>query len=107
MALGSAALWAGVPLGGLWLAAIVQDATGSLAAGLLVALAGAGLSIPAAVGALTRLSDRHRRLVVARGAPDPGTAPLEAVMVGCAALAVAVAVGLIALHGAAPLPVPG
>ncbi|MDQ3850298.1 MAG: hypothetical protein M3296_06765 [Actinomycetota bacterium] len=107
MVLGSVGLWVGVPLAWLWIASQVQGATGSLGTAIVVAVAGVLASVVVSVAGLSWLSGRHREMRIARGARDPGTLPLEAVMVTSAVVAVsAFAVWFFGFSGAAPLGVP-
>ena len=103
----AAGLWLGVPLAWLYVASLVQGETGSVGAALLCAFAGVAVSIPLAALLLGALSARYRALSLARGRRDPGAAPLEAVMVSSAAVAViGVAIWFVGFSGSAPLPVP-
>lgn len=107
MVIGSVGLWVGVPLLWLYVASLVQGASDSVGAAMLTAFAGVAVSIVALVALLGWLSARHRALVIARGGRDPGTAPLELVLVASAVLAVAgLAVWFVGFSGSAPLPVP-
>ena len=81
-------LWVGVPLGWLYVGSLVQGATDSLGAALLVIMVGVLASIALIVPALGWLNRKHLRLREARGLETHGQTALEAVMTVSAAIAV-------------------
>src|SRR5919198_1120316 len=78
---GSIVLWLGIPLAWLWIASQITGVTGSLGAGIGVALFGMPISVVLMARLLTWLSDKYRALRVARGLEDMGPPVLETVMV--------------------------
>jgi ABC-type uncharacterized transport system permease subunit len=104
---GSLVLWVGLPLGWMFVAARVQVATDSLAAGLAVAMFGFPVSVVLVVILLGRLNDAYRRGRMQRGLDDLGTFALEVVVVSTAGVViVSFAVWFFIFAGAAPLPIP-
>ena len=83
-------LWVGVPLGWLYVGSLVQGATDSLGAALLVIMAGVLASIAVIVPALGWLNRKHLALREARGLETHGLTALEGVMTVSAAIAVVV-----------------
>jgi heme/copper-type cytochrome/quinol oxidase subunit 2 len=102
---GGLLLWAGVPVGWLYVGSQVQGETGSLGAALAVMMAGVLVSILVIVAVLGRLNHRHSELRVARGLDDHGQTALEAVMTVSAGIAiVGFGVWFLFFSGASPLP---
>lgn len=87
MVVGSVVLWAGVPLGWLWVASQIQGSTKSMGASLGVALLGAAVSIFILALTLGRLNHRYLQLAEARGIDTRGTSILEYVLALTAGLA--------------------
>jgi hypothetical protein len=105
---GSIVLWVGIPLAWLWIASQITGATGSLGAGIGVALFGMPISVILMARVLTWLSDKYRALRVARGREDLGPLVLETVMVVSAVVAtVAFATWFFLFSGASPIPLHG
>lgn len=106
MITGSLVLWAGVPVGGLWVAGRVKGETGSIAD----ALAAAGLTVVVGIFLVVRLlvllSDLHRAAREARGEEDLGFFPLEVVLVTSASIVLVLFVGwFLFFAGSSPIPV--
>lgn len=106
MLAGALALWIGVPLGWLYIGSLVQGATNSVGAALVLMLPGAVATILLVVPALARLNEAYEHAREARGLDNYGQAPLEAVMVVSAMLALGLLVAFLVFAGGAPLPVP-
>jgi hypothetical protein len=105
---GALLLWIGVPLLWLYIGSMVQDSTGSVGAALGLMLVGSVLTILLLVPLLGRLNEAYEHVREARGLDNYGQAPLEAMLVISAvvALAMLVAYFLFAGDGGAPLPIP-
>lgn len=105
---GALALWIGVPLLWLYIGSMVQDATDSVGAALGLMLVGSVLTILALVPLLGRLNEAYEHLRETRGLDNYGQAPLEAMLVVSAVVAVAVLAVYFLLFGdgGAPLPIP-
>lgn len=105
MCAGSLVLWIGIPLAWLWIGSQVQARTDSLGAAVGAMMLGVVLSVALMVPVLSWLSERHRRLRVARGHPDTGHVVLEMVMVTSAGVAVVIfAAWFFLLSGSSPIP---
>jgi hypothetical protein len=105
MFLGSLVLWIGLPLGCLYVGSKVQDATHSVGAALIAMAAAVIVGIFAIVPLLGYLNRKHVEVRAARGLDDYGQAPLEAVLVVSAGVAlVGFGVWFFFFSGAAPLP---
>jgi hypothetical protein len=105
MAFGSLVMWVGVPLGWLWIASQIQGATNSVGVALAAALVGVVLSIGLVIALLTRLSNLHRSLRIARGHDDTGHLVLEVVIVTSAGITlVSFAVWFLLFAGSSPIP---
>lgn len=104
---GALALWIGVPLAWLYIGSLVQDATDSVGAALGLMLFGAVATILLLVPLLGRLNDAYEHAREARGLDNYGQAPLEAVLVVSAAIAIVALAAFMVLAGGAPLPVTG
>ena len=106
MVLGSLVMWVGIPLAWLWIASQLEASTNSLGAAVVVALVGVILSIILIVALLNWLSDRHRRLRIARGHADSGPVVLEAVLVTSAVVVVVgFGVWFLLFAGSSPIPI--
>jgi ABC-type uncharacterized transport system permease subunit len=104
---GALSLWIGVPLGWLYIGSKVQEATDSVGAALGLMLVGSVATIGLAVPVLGRLNDAYEHVREARGLDNYGQAPLEAVMVVSAVIALALfLVWFVLFADGAPLPVP-
>lgn len=102
---GGIVLWAGVPLGWLYLGSLVQGETGSLGTALAVMMLGVIASIAVIVPALAWLNRKHAHLREARGLEDHGQTALEAVMTVSALVTVLGFGGwFFFFSGASPLP---
>jgi hypothetical protein len=105
MLIGSLVLWIGLPLAWLWIASQIMAATGSLGAGLGVALFGMPISLVLMARLLTWLSNKHRELRIARGQEDLGHLVLETVVVISAGVGgIAFAIWFLVFSGAEPFP---
>jgi hypothetical protein len=106
MFLGSLGLWLGTPLAWLWVGSQVEGETSSLSLALLVMAVGVLLTVWAATKLLSALSAHYRTTRVAQGHPDPGHAPLEAVLVVSAGVATVIfSVWFLLFAGASPVPI--
>jgi len=106
MFIGSLGLWVGTPLAWLWVGGQVQGATGSLGTALAVAFVGVVATATGLALVLARLSELHRGNCIARGASDPGSVMLEAVLVVSAGLTiVAFLIWFFFLAGTSPVPI--
>jgi hypothetical protein len=105
---GALLLWIGVPLLWLYIGSMVQDATDSVGAALGLMLVGSVLTILLLVPLLGRLNEAYEHVREARGLDNYGQAPLEAMLVISAVVAVAVLAVYFLLFGdgGAPLPIP-
>jgi UPF0716 family protein affecting phage T7 exclusion len=105
MFIGSLGLWLGTPLLWLWVGSQVQGSTSSLSLALLAMAAGVLITVAVLAGLLSRLSQVHRSIVIARGHDDPGHRMLESVMITTAGIAiVAFGVWFLLFAGASPMP---
>jgi uncharacterized membrane protein YjgN (DUF898 family) len=103
---GAMALWIGVPVAWLWIGSRIQEATDSVGAALGVMFVGAVVTIGAIVPLLGRLNEGYAHLREARGQDSFGQAPLEAVLVVSAFVAVVLFIAWFVVAGGAPNPVP-
>jgi hypothetical protein len=105
---GALGLWIGVPLLWLYIGSMVQESTGSVGAALGLMLAGSVATIILLVPLLGRLNEAYEHLRETRGLDNYGQAPLEAMLVISAVVAVTMLVVyfLIFGDGGAPLPIP-
>jgi hypothetical protein len=105
---GALALWIGVPLLWLYIGSMVQESTGSVGAALGLMLVGSIATILAFVPLLGRLNEAYEHLRETRGLENYGQAPLEAMLVVSAVVALAMLVAYFLLFGdgGAPLPIP-
>jgi hypothetical protein len=104
--LGSLGLWLGTPLAWLWIGSQVEGDSGSLSLALLVMGIGVLLTVWAATKLLSALSGRYRTSRVEQGHPDPGHAPLEAVLVASAGVATVIfSIWFLLFAGASPVPI--
>jgi hypothetical protein len=102
---GGVFLWAGVPLGWLYVGGRVQGATNSLGAALGVMMVGAVASILLIVVALGWLNQKHLELREARGLDSHGQTALEGVMTVSAGVAiVGFGAWFLLFAGASPIP---
>jgi UPF0716 family protein affecting phage T7 exclusion len=105
MFVGSLVLWLGTPLLWLWIGSQIEGSTSSLGLALLAMAAGVLATVAALAGVLSRLSQAHRRIVIARGHEDPGHRMLESVMIATAGIAIVVfSVWFLLFAGASPMP---
>jgi hypothetical protein len=104
---GALTLWIGVPLAWLYIGSLVQEATGSVGAALGLMLVGAVATILALVPVLGRLNDVYEHTREARGLDNYGQAPLEAMLVVSATVAVVLLVVYVLFAGGPALPVWG
>jgi hypothetical protein len=105
MFIGSLGLWLGTPLLWLWIGSQVQGSTESVGLALLVMGAGVLVTVLAAARLLSRLSQVHRSMAIARGQDDPGHRMLESVMITTAGIAIVVfGVWFLLFAGASPMP---
>ena len=93
MIIGSLVLWAGVPLGWLWVGSQLQASSDNLSLAITVMLVGAVVSVILIAGLLVRLDHWQESLREAAGKPPSEYPLLEMVLVVTAAVAV-VAFGL-------------
>src|SRR3712207_588112 len=84
---GALSLWVGVPLLWLYIGSKVQDATDSVGAALGLMLVGAVATILLLVPLLGRVNEAYEHVREARGLDNYGQAPLEAVLVISAVVA--------------------
>jgi nitric oxide reductase large subunit len=105
---GALALWIGVPLLWLYIGSVVQESTGSVGAALGLMLVGSVATILLLVPLLGRLNEAYEHLREHRGLDNYGQAPLEAMLVISAVVAVAMLVVYFFVFGdgGAPLPIP-
>jgi uncharacterized membrane protein len=103
---GALALWIGVPLAWLYIGSMVQDATDSVGAALGLMLVGSVATILLLVPLLARLNHVYEHAREARGLDNFGQAPLEAVLVISATLAVVLLVVYLLFSGNPSLPIP-
>lgn len=103
---GAFALWIGVPVLWLWVGSRVQEATDSVGAALGVMFVGAVVTIGGMVPLLGRLNEAYAHLREARGRESFGQAPLEAVLVVSAVVALVLFIAWFVVDGGAPNPVP-
>ncbi|MEA2481996.1 MAG: hypothetical protein QOJ07_3918 [Thermoleophilaceae bacterium] len=89
MFVGSLVLWVGVPLAWLYLGSKVQGATHSVGAAIAVMLPGTVITIFALIPILSWLNSAYAHGREARGLESYGQAPLEAVLVVSATIAIA------------------
>lgn len=105
MFIGSLVLWLGTPLLWLWVGSQIQGSTSSLGLALLAMAAGVLATVLLLAGVLSRLSQVHRSIVIARGHADPGHRMLESVMITTAGIAiVAFGIWFLLFAGASPVP---
>ena len=104
---GALALWVGVPLAWLYIGSMVQDATDSVGAALGLMLVGAVATILLLVPLLARLNDLYEHTREARGLDNYGQAPLEAMLVVSATLAVVLVVVYVLFSDGPALPIWG
>jgi hypothetical protein len=108
MFVGALSLWIGVPLAWLYIGSQVQGATHSVGAALGLMLFGSVATIGLAVPLLARLNNAYEHLREARGLDNYGQAPLEAVLVVSAGVALCLfVVWFLLFADGPPLPVPG
>jgi hypothetical protein len=104
---GALALWIGVPLAWLYIGSKVQEATHSVGAAIGLMLVGAVVTIAAIVPLLGRINRAYEHGREARGLDSFGQAPLEAVLVVSAFVAVVIfTIWFLFLAHTAPLPIP-
>jgi UPF0716 family protein affecting phage T7 exclusion len=105
MFIGSLVLWLGTPLLWLWVGSQIQGSTSSLSLALLAMAAGVLATVVLLAGLLSRLSQVHRSIVIARGRDDPGHRMLESVMITAAGIAIVVfGIWFLLFAGASPMP---
>ena len=105
MFIGSLGLWLGTPLLWLWIGSQIQGSTESIGLSLLVMGAGVLITVLVVAKLLSRLSQVHRSIAIARGHDDPGHRMLESVMIATAGIAIVVfGVWFLLFAGASPLP---
>jgi UPF0716 family protein affecting phage T7 exclusion len=101
MFIGSLVLWLGTPLLWLW----IEGSTESIGLALLVMGAGVLITVLVLANLLSRLSQVHRSMAIARGHEDPGHRMLESVMITTAGIAIVVfGVWFLLFAGASPIP---
>jgi hypothetical protein len=107
MFVGALALWIGVPLLWLFLGSKVQESTNSVGAALGLMLFGAVATILLLMPLLARLNEAYEHVRESRGLDNYGQAPLEAVLVVSATIAiVALVIWFVLFPHGAPLPIP-
>ena len=106
MFVGAFALWSGVPLLWLYIGSRVQEATNSVGAALGVMFVGAVVTIGAIVPLLARLNETYAHVRESQGRDSFGQAPLEAVLVISAFVALVLFIAWFVIAGGAPNPVP-
>jgi hypothetical protein len=107
MFVGALALWIGVPLLWLYIGSKVQESTDSVGAALGLMLFGSVATILLLVPLLGRLNEAYEHVREQRGLDNYGQAPLEAVLVVSAVIALALLVlYFLIFGGGAPLPIP-
>ncbi|HWE59429.1 MAG TPA: hypothetical protein VG228_07010 [Solirubrobacteraceae bacterium] len=105
MFIGSLVLWLGTPLLWLWVGSQIQGSTSSLSLALLAMAAGVLATVLLVAGLLSRLSQLHRSIAIARGHDDPGHRILESVMITTAGIAIVVfGIWFLLFAGASPMP---
>ena len=105
MFIGSLGLWLGTPFLWLWVGSQIQGSTESIGLALLVMGVGVLVTVFVAAKLLSRLSQVHRSVAIARGHEDPGHRMLESVMITTAGIAiVAFGVWFLLFAGASPVP---
>jgi hypothetical protein len=105
MFIGSLGLWLGTPLVWLWIGSQIQGSTDSVGLALLVMGIGLLITVLVLASLLSRLSQVHRSIAIARGHDDPGHRMLESVMITTAGIAIVVfGVWFLLFAGASPLP---
>ena len=104
---GAMALWIGVPVLWLYIGSKVQASTNSVGAALGLMLFGSIATILLVVPLLGRVNDAYEHVREHRGLENYGQAPLEAVLVVSAVIAVVLFVIWFVLFAhSAPLPIP-
>ncbi len=104
---GALLLWVGVPLAWLYIGSMVQDATDSVGAAIGLMLLGSVASILLLVPLLGRVNNVYEHAREARGLENYGQAPLEAVLVLSATVAVVLLVAYVLLSNNPALPIWG
>jgi len=104
---GALSLWIGVPLAWLYIGSMVQDATDSVGAALGLMLVGSVASILLLVPLLGRMNSVYEHAREARGLDSYGQAPLEAMLVVSATVAVILLVVYVLFSSGPALPVWG
>jgi hypothetical protein len=105
---GALALWIGVPLLWLFIGSKVQESTHSVGAALGLMLVGSIATILLLVPLLARLNEAYEHMREARGLDNFGQAPLEAVLVVSAVVALAaMVVWFFLFQESSPLPIQG
>ena len=105
MFIGSLVLWLGTPLLWLWVGSQIQGSTSSLGLALLAMAAGVLVTVLLLAGLLSRLSEVHRSIAIARGHDDPGHRMLESVMITAAGVAIVIfGIWFLLFAGASPMP---
>ena len=103
---GALALWIGVPLLWLYIGSKVQESTNSVGAALGLMLVGSVATILLLVPLLARLNEAYEHVREARGLDNYGQAPLEAVLVVSAVVALgALVVWFFLFQESSPLPI--
>jgi ABC-type uncharacterized transport system permease subunit len=104
---GALALWIGVPLLWLYIGSKVQESTNSVGAALGLMLFGSIATILLFVPLLGRLNEAYEHLRESRGLENYGQAPLEAVLVVSAVIAlILLVVWFFLFTDNAPMPIP-
>ena len=104
---GALALWIGVPLLWLVIGSKVQESTNSVGAALGLMLFGSIATILLLMPLLARLNEAYEHVRESRGLENYGQAPLEAVLVVSATIALgAFVVWFILFQDGPPLPIP-
>jgi MFS family permease len=104
---GALGLWIGVPLLWLYIGSKVQESTHSVGAALGLMLFGAIGTILLLVPVLGRLNDAYEHVREHRGLENYGQAPLEAVLVLSAVIALVLfVIWFFLFTDSAPLPIP-
>jgi len=104
---GALGLWVGVPLAWLYIGSMVQDATDSVGAALGLMLVGSVASILLLVPVLGRVNNVYEHAREARGLDNYGQAPLEAMLVISATVAVVLLVLYVLFSPGPALPIWG
>ena len=105
MVIGSLVLWLGTPLLWLWIGSQIDGSTDSIGLALLAMAAGVLVTVLVLANLLSRLSQVHRKVTIARGQEDPGHRMLESVMIATAGIAIVVfGVWFLLFAGASPVP---